>query len=177
MARTATAAWMTGRTADPGSLFPHSPRDPLPYRFPGPGRVRDCPSSSPLLCIALRGLRNGNLGLIGAAFGLGFIFGPALGGMLAPIGPEAPGLAAAALCFGNGILAFFLLPESLTKGEKMAGGGSPLRARDFGVALRNPRISRILILSFLFTVAFAAMQPTFPLFGAIRFGLDELHVG
>lgn len=121
--------------------------------------------------------RAGNLGLIGAAFGLGFIFGPALGGMLAPIGPEAPGLAAAALCFGNGILAFFLLPESLAKGEKRAKGGSPLRARDFGVALRNPRISRILLLSFLFTVAFAAMQPTFPLFGAIRFGLDERHVG
>lgn len=121
--------------------------------------------------------RAGNLGLIGAAFGLGFIFGPALGGILAPIGSEAPGLAAAALCFGNGVLAFFLLPESLTKGEKRAEGRPPFRLTDLGLALRNPRTSQILLLSFLFTMAFAAMQPTFPLFGAIRFGLEEQEVG
>ena len=121
--------------------------------------------------------RAGNLGLIGAAFGLGFIFGPALGGMLAPVGPEAPGLAAAALCFGNGVLAFFLLPESLTKGEKKAEGRPPFRLTDLGFALRDPRTSQILLLSFLFTMAFAAMQPTFPLFGAIRFGLEEREVG
>jgi DHA1 family tetracycline resistance protein-like MFS transporter len=121
--------------------------------------------------------RAGNLGLIGAAFGLGFIFGPALGGMLAPIAAEAPGLAAAALCFGNGILAFFLLPESLTEAEKRSRVVPPFRGRDFGLAFRNPKTGRILLLSFLFTVAFAAMQPTFPLFGAIRFGLDERHVG
>ena len=121
--------------------------------------------------------RAGNLGLIGAAFGLGFIFGPALGGILAPIGSEAPGLAAAALCFGNGVLAFFLLPESLTKGEKRAEGRPPFRLTDLGLALRNPKTSQILLLSFLFTMAFAAMQPTFPLFGAIRFGLEEQEVG
>ena len=62
--------------------------------------------------------RVGNLGLIGAAFGLGFIFGPALGGSLAPFATEAPGLAAAGLCLGNGILAFFLLPESLSDPER-----------------------------------------------------------
>ncbi len=121
--------------------------------------------------------RAGNLGLIGAAFGLGFIFGPALGGILAPIGSEAPGLAAAALCFGNGVLAFFLLPESLTKGEKKAKRRPPFRLTDLGLALWDPRTSQILLLSFLFTMAFAAMQPTFPLFGAIRFGLEEREVG
>jgi len=123
--------------------------------------------------------RAGNLGLIGAAFGLGFIFGPALGGILAPISPHAPGLAAAALCFGNGILAFFLLPESLSEEERAtrAIGRSPLSLRDVRVALQNRVTARILLLSFLFTMAFAAMQPTFPLFGSIRFGLDERHVG
>jgi MFS family permease len=123
--------------------------------------------------------RAGNLGLIGAAFGLGFIFGPALGGALAPLSAAAPGLAAAALCLGNGVLAFFLLPESLSEEEREERnvGRSPLRIRDFGVALRNPVTSRVLLLSFLFTVAFAAMQPTFPLFGSIRFGLDERNVG
>jgi len=123
--------------------------------------------------------RAGNLGLIGAAFGLGFIFGPALGGLLAPISVAAPGLAAAALCFGNGVLALFLLPESLSdeEREERAMRRSPLRLQDFSIALLNPITSRILLLSFLFTVAFAAMQPTFPLFGAIRFGLDERNVG
>ena len=123
--------------------------------------------------------RAGNLGLIGAAFGLGFIFGPALGGILAPISPHAPGLAAAALCFGNGILAFFLLPESLSEEERKtrAIGRTLLSFSDFRFALQNKITARILLLSFLFTMAFAAMQPTFPLFGSIRFGLDERHVG
>lgn len=123
--------------------------------------------------------RAGNLGLIGAAFGLGFIFGPALGGVLAPISPEAPGLAAAALCFGNGVLALFYLPESLSREEREVRdrGLTPARLRDFRIALSSPVTARILLLSFLFTVAFAAMQPTFPLFGSIRFELRERHVG
>jgi MFS family permease len=123
--------------------------------------------------------RAGNLGLIGAAFGLGFIFGPALGGILAPISPAAPGLAAAALCFGNWILAYFLLPESLPREEGTPREPVPSssRVKAFRIALSDPATSRILLLSFLFTVAFAAMQPTFPLFGAIRFGLDERHIG
>lgn len=123
--------------------------------------------------------RAGNLGLIGVAFGLGFIFGPALGGVLALVSTEAPGLVAAALCFGNGILALLLLPESLPPTERasraMDRRGSALR--HLRIALLDPRTSRILLLFFLFTVAFAAMQPTFPLFGAIRFGLEERHVG
>ncbi len=123
--------------------------------------------------------RAGNLGLIGAAFGLGFIFGPALGGMLAPISPEAPGLAAAALCLGNGILALFFLPESLSPSERARRdrGRKGFRFRDLGLALGNRDTARILLLSFLFTMAFAAMQPTFPLFGAARFQLEEKQVG
>lgn len=123
--------------------------------------------------------RAGNLGLIGAAFGLGFIFGPAMGGILAPISSQAPGLAAAALCFGNGVLAFFYLPESLSREEREERdrGVAPPRLRDFRIALSNATTARILLLSFLFTVAFAAMQPTFPLYGAIRFQLEERHVG
>lgn len=123
--------------------------------------------------------RAGNLGLIGAAFGLGFIFGPALGGFLAPLSVEAPGLAAAALCLGNAILAFLFLPESLSEPEREERAAERRRFRmaDLGTAMRNPVTARILLLSFLFTVAFAAMQPTFPLFGSIRFGLEERKVG
>ncbi len=124
--------------------------------------------------------RAGNMGLIGAAFGLGFIFGPALGGVLAPVGWEAPGLAAAALCFGNAVLAFFLLPESLPEGddaEESPSSAVPVRLEDLRVALESPAVLRILGLSFFFVVAFSCMQPTFPLFGEARFGLAESTVG
>lgn len=124
--------------------------------------------------------RAGSMGLIGAAFGLGFIFGPALGGALAPVSWEAPGLAAAALCFGNAILAFFLLPESLAESEdaeRRAASAVPVRLDDLRTALRSPRLLRILGLSFFFVVAFSCMQPTFPLFGETRFGLEERTVG
>lgn len=56
-----------------------------------------------------------NFGLIGAAFGLGFIIGPALGGLLAGWGIRAPFYAAAALCLVNCLYGFFILPESLAK--------------------------------------------------------------
>lgn len=123
--------------------------------------------------------RAGNMGLIGAAFGLGFIFGPAIGGILAPVSLAAPGLAAAGLCLTNAVLALFLLPESLTVQERAARdtstGGVSLGA--LRRALANGELLRILALYFIFTVAFAAMQPTFPLFGAERFGLTERAVG
>jgi MFS family permease len=57
------------------------------------------------------------MGLIGAAFGLGFIFGPAMGGALSQISLSAPAIAAAALNVGNLIFAFFMLPETLNQGR------------------------------------------------------------
>lgn len=123
--------------------------------------------------------RAGNMGLIGAAFGLGFIFGPALGGILAPVSLEAPGLAAAGLCFVNAMLALLLLPESLTLAERALRDRdrAGLRLDQLRRALAEPELRRILVLYFVFTVAFASMQPTFPLFGERRFGLDARTVG
>ncbi len=128
--------------------------------------------------------RAGGMGLIGAAFGLGFIFGPAIGGLLAPIAPEAPGLAAAGLCAVNAILAVFFLPESLSRGERdrrallrSAREGGPSRWEEIGLVLRNPVFFQILVLSFLFTAAFASMHPVFPLFADGRLGIGERGVG
>ncbi|TVP54944.1 MAG: MFS transporter [Gemmatimonadales bacterium] len=129
--------------------------------------------------------RAGGMGLIGAAFGLGFIFGPAIGGVLAPIAPEAPGLAAAGLCALNAILAFFLLPESLTAREREERSAraillereGPSRLEELKVVLRSPAFLQVLLLSFLFTAAFSAIHPVFPLFAAERFGLEERGVG
>ncbi len=129
--------------------------------------------------------RAGGMGLIGAAFGLGFIFGPAIGGVLAPIAPEAPGLAAAGLCALNAVLAFFLLPESLTTKEREERSArsillereGPSRIEELRLVLRSPAFLQVLALSFLFTAAFSAIHPVFPLFAAERFGLEERGVG
>ena len=129
--------------------------------------------------ITPRESRAGNMGLIGAAFGLGFIFGPAIGGVLAPVSAELPGLAAAGLCAGNALLALVLLPESLARGEraKTKIGAPRSRREELQVILRSPRFVRVLILSFIFTTAFSIMHPIFPLFASGRFGLNERDVG
>ncbi len=139
--------------------------------------------------------RAGNMGLIGAAFGLGFIFGPAIGGLLAPISSELPGLAAAGLCGGNAILALFLLPESLGREDRpeaprgraealqpgmallVGGSASGSRLREIGVILESRGFVHALVLSFIFTTAFSIMHPIFPLFALGRFDLNERDVG
>ncbi len=126
--------------------------------------------------------RAGNMGLIGAAFGLGFTVGPALGGITSSISAAAPGYLAAALCLANVILAAALLPE--TRPRPRAEARSPRRrpgwaftSEGLGTALRVPALRRVLALYFLFTVSFAVIQPTLSLFGAVRFGLDARQVG
>src|SRR5450631_500157 len=64
--------------------------------------------------------RTKNFGLVGAAFGLGFIIGPALGGQLGIIGPRVPFIAASALTLLNWLYGFFILPESLSKENRRA---------------------------------------------------------
>ncbi|NHW59435.1 TCR/Tet family MFS transporter, partial [Escherichia coli] len=59
--------------------------------------------------------RSKNFGIIGATFGLGFIIGPVLGGVLGHYGARIPFLAAGALCLINFLYGFFILPESLSK--------------------------------------------------------------
>jgi len=122
------------------------------------------------------------MGMLGAAFGLGFVFGPAIGALLAPVSMAAPGLAAAALCAGNALLAFFFLPESLGKEErglraaKRAATG-PGGLADVRLVLRIPQVAGVLLLSFLVTAAFSVMHPIFSLFADRRFGLDARSVG
>lgn len=124
--------------------------------------------------------RAGNMGLIGAAFGLGFTIGPALGGVLAGVSFEAPGYLAAALCLVNALVAATLIRETLPRARRealrpLAAAGHPVVA--MARALRLPDLRRVLVLYFLFTVAFAVIQPTLSLFGQARFGLDDREVG
>ena len=136
--------------------------------------------------------RAANMGLIGAAFGLGFIFGPIIGGLLAPVSPALPGLAAAGLCGGNALVAFFLLPESLTVRERVrqmrarraVAGPGPVGKTgvrpgrpEFRLVMGNPAFVDTLVLFFVFTLAFSILHPIFPLYASGRFGLGERAVG
>ncbi len=125
--------------------------------------------------------RAGNMGLIGAAFGLGFTVGPALGGLTVGISTAAPGYLAAGLCLINALLAAILLPETrdraLRKSVVRRRPGWAYTTEGLGIALRKPGLRRVLVLYFAFTVAFAVIQPTLSLFGSERFGLDARSVG
>ena len=107
------------------------------------------------------------MGMVGAAFGLGFIFGPAIGGVLTGLGPSAPMWFASGLCFLNAVAAAFLLPESRTH----VGPTTGLSRMDaFRKALRNPQLVLLLAIYFLVTAAFSGFEATFALFGERRFG-------
>ncbi len=117
------------------------------------------------------------MGLIGAAFGLGFILGPAIGGILSGWGIQVPFLFAAALCFANAVLLYFTLPETVTPdhpAKHLAGARS---FRSVLVSLKQPRLSFVLIIYFLFIVAFSIMTTAFSLFTMFRYGYDAQHTG
>lgn len=114
------------------------------------------------------------MGLVGAAFGLGFVFGPAIGGLLARLGPSAPMWAAAALCFGNAVAAWWLLPESRTPNARAATMG---RLDAMRRAVAHPALVLLLSLYFIVTVAFSGFEATFALFSERRFGFTAATMG
>jgi multidrug resistance protein len=118
------------------------------------------------------------MGLVGAAFGLGFIFGPAIGGILSRWGIHVPFFFAAALCFANAILLYFTLPETVTKDHPArvsAAGGRGLS--QLIRSLSQPRLGFVLVIYFLFIVAFSIMTTSFSLYTMFRFGYDAQHTG
>src|SRR5436190_12652551 len=96
------------------------------------------------------------MGLIGAAFGLGFIFGPAIGGILSKWGIHVPFFFAAGLCFANALLLYFTLPETVTKDHPARQSAAAGRGwRQLLESLRNPRLGFVLTIYFLSIVAFS----------------------
>ena len=114
------------------------------------------------------------MGMVGAAFGLGFIFGPAIGGVLSRFSPETPMWFASALCLGNFIAAWFLLPESrsVSAATKTLG-----RMEAFRHAATKPTLLLLLALYFLVTLAFACFESTFAIFSEAKFGFTASTIG
>jgi len=119
--------------------------------------------------------RSRGLGLIGAAFGVSFIFGPALGGTLSAGGNYAlPAWVAAGLSAANLLGVLFLLPESLPpeeRSERAYSSATRITARALLNALRRPCVGPLLTFQLLFGLAFTMFQTIFALFAARRLGL------
>ena len=119
-----------------------------------------------------------NFGMIGAAFGLGFIIGPALGGLLAGLGIRAPFYAAAGLCLLNALYGYFVLPESLSKENRRSFHWK--RANPIGslkLLQRYPAIGGLAIAFFLIYLAAQAVQGNWSFFTIYRFNWSEKMVG
>jgi DHA1 family tetracycline resistance protein-like MFS transporter len=112
-------------------------------------------------------------GFIGAAFGLGFVLGPALSGVLARISITAPIWVAAALTLAATAMAWLWLPETVHRAQ--AGTGNPFRF--LPGLLRRPIIGRVMAIDFVYWFAFAIFQTTFALFAERRFGFDVPRTG
>src|SRR5215813_9802003 len=118
------------------------------------------------------------MGMIGAAFGLGFIFGPAIGGILSQWGIHVPFFFAASLCFANALLLYFRLPETITPdhpAKHQAAGGRGWK--QLINSLKQPRLAFVLSIYFLFVVAFSIMTSSFAFYTMFRFGYDAQHTG
>jgi multidrug resistance protein len=112
-------------------------------------------------------------GVLGAAFGLGFIIGPALGAAFSHISYTAPIWAAAAITVVATAMAWVWLPETVHRAH--AGGQSPWKSlAEMG---RRPALRVIFTVDFIYWTAFAVYQTTFALFGARRFDFDAAHTG
>ncbi len=119
-----------------------------------------------------------NFGMIGAAFGLGFVIGPALGGLLADFGVRAPFYAAAVLCLVNALYGYFVLPESLSKENRRPFEWK--RANPFGALKflqKRPAIGGLALTFFLIYLAAQAVQANWSFFTIYRFGWSEKLVG
>ncbi|HET8936035.1 MAG TPA: TCR/Tet family MFS transporter [Polyangiales bacterium] len=117
-------------------------------------------------------------GLIGAAFGFGFILGPAIGGILAELGPRAPFFAAALLALVNFAFGFFVLPETLPRERRRAFDLK--RANPLGTlrAFRGqPFVLGVVIAAFFWQLAFQVYPSTWSYYAIAKFDLSARAIG
>jgi len=120
------------------------------------------------------------LGLVGAAFGLGFVIGPAMGGILSGYGFAVPAFTAAGLSALNLLMVALWLPESLTGEERKQAVSKEKPRFSFGAlwqALTRPRVGPLLNISFFYGLAFALFTTVFSLFAQYQLKLDARQTG
>ncbi|MBT7510613.1 MAG: MFS transporter [Rhodospirillaceae bacterium] len=127
--------------------------------------------------VTTRENRARGMGMIGAAFGLGFIIGPAVGGLLAGPDPmnadyQSPAFAAAGLSALALVLGLLFLKESLSPEIRQRLAKKPIetRRRQFRNALVRPNVGFLILLSFMATFAFAGLEATFSMWSRRQFG-------
>jgi DHA1 family tetracycline resistance protein-like MFS transporter len=122
--------------------------------------------------------RSQNFGMIGAAFGIGFIIGPTIGGLLGTFGPRTPFYASAILSMCNWIYGYFVLPESLAPENRRKFDFK--RANPFS-SLKNlqryPIVLAMVTALFLVYIASYAPQSTWSFYTIEKFGWNELEIG
>jgi len=122
--------------------------------------------------------RSKGMGLIGSAFGLGFVFGPLIGGFLSKLGYMETGLGAAAFSFIAFIVTMILLPEShLDRNEFVESKRKILNIDSILKAFKNPSLAILISLFFILTFSFANIYGTFALLGLQVYGFTDLQNG
>lgn len=123
--------------------------------------------------------RTASFGLLGFAFGVGFIVGPAIGGLIAVYGTRAPFFAAAGLALANVAYGYFLVPESLQKADRRPFDWK--RANVWGSLMRlralKPAVLILAGATFLWSFAQMSLQSTWNYFTFARFGWSVRQVG
>lgn len=121
-----------------------------------------------------------SFGVIGIAFGLGFLIGPAMSGFLVQYGYSYPAWVAAGLSLTSVLCTYFLLPQATPHADSSGPGGQRLGLFDWGAYaqyFRRPELSAILVQFFLFCVMFSLFMAGFALFAKDRFAYTAKEVG
>ena len=123
--------------------------------------------------------RAGAMGMVGAAFGVGFIVGPALGGVLGNVNPRLPFYVCAGLSLLNALYGYFVLPESLSPEHRQAGMDWK-RANPLGslkILQSHPDLARLALINFIEYIAHEVLPVVFVLYAIARYSWTPAQVG
>jgi multidrug resistance protein len=132
--------------------------------------------------VTTRENRSKGMGLIGAAFGLGFVFGPLIGGLLSEFGYAVTGYVAAGFSTIAFVLTILYLPESLKKNQEVEQAPNQIKRKLFDFAamkkiLQKPDLAILVLLFFILTFSFANIYGTFALLGLKVYGFTDMENG
>lgn len=117
------------------------------------------------------------MGLLGAAFGIGFMFGPAIGGYLSKYGFAAPALFAAGISALSTVATTLFLTETINVKQAKSSPRTAMTFTELKRVLKTPPISTLLVIFFLLSLGFSGMQGTYALFVQAKFGWGPTEVG